>query len=94
MSDTGYIRGRPAFWDGEVWRWQDTEEPAGPVWGGVERPCPKCGEMATPEGYDPCIGHDPGASSVCCGHGLERPSIKMVDPRAEKPRPEILDWDF
>lgn len=75
MTATGYIRGRAAHYDGSIYRWDDTDEPAGPTWGGVERPCPECGEMATAEGYDSCIGFVPGATSVCCGHGAERPIL-------------------
>lgn len=35
------------------------------------RPCPKCGKLPTPEGYDACLGHIPGAIAACCGHGIE-----------------------
>lgn len=44
----------------------------------IERPCVKCNLMPTPEGYDPCIGHVPGAVSVCCGHGVEEP-IRVME---------------
>lgn len=27
MTATGKIRGRPVYWDGEVWRYLDTEQP-------------------------------------------------------------------
>ena len=81
MSATGFIRGRPAYYDGTIYRWQDTHAPAGPTWGGPERPCPACGELATSEGYDPCIGYVLGASSVCCGHGVEEPTqVMAVEP--------------
>ena len=34
-----------------------------------EKPCIRCGEMPTKEGYDACLGYIPGAISACCGHG-------------------------
>jgi len=43
------------------------------------RPCPKCGKMPTPEGYDACLGHIPGATAACCGHGVEEPYILWDD---------------
>lgn len=85
MSATGQMRGHPVTWDGDHWRYED-----GVIADG-SRPCVKCGEPPTPEGYDACIGHVPGAVSVCCGHGIEAPYF--VGSQAE-PRPEILDWDF
>ena len=36
-----------------------------------KRPCKKCKCFPTPEGYDACLGHIPGARSACCGHGVE-----------------------
>ena len=39
------------------------------------RPCKRCGQMPTKEGYDACLGHVEGASSACCGHGAEEPYI-------------------
>lgn len=40
---------------------------------GRERPCVACGLPPTPEGYDACLGFVEGASSACCGHGVEEP---------------------
>lgn len=40
-----------------------------------ERPCPRCGEMPTPEGHDACLGTLPNVKSACCGHGVEKPYI-------------------
>ena len=79
MSAHGYIRGREAVSDGDIWSWADNGEPC-PGWsGGPERPCPQCGLTADTEQQpgltlnpDPCIGDIPGASDVCCGHGRER----------------------
>lgn len=39
------------------------------------RPCAHCGEFATPEGFDACLGFVPGAVSACCGHGIGPESI-------------------
>lgn len=41
------------------------------------RPCKQCGRYATPEGYDACVGFVPGATSVCCGHGVSEPILVM-----------------
>jgi len=63
-------RGHQIYYDGVVWRYVDTNE--------IDtdsRPCKKCGRMPTKEGYDACIGHIEGASSACCGHGIEEPYI-------------------
>lgn len=65
---TAYQRGHLIYWDPqrEAWFYWDDQSPAT-----VERPCVKCDKMPTPEGYDPCLGHIPGAKSACCGHGVE-----------------------
>ena len=34
-------------------------------------PCTRCGEPPTKEGYDKCLGHLPGVTAGCCGHGVE-----------------------
>lgn len=65
MSATGQMRGHRVTWDGEAWRYDDGELADG------LRPCVKCGEPPTPEGYDACLGYLPGVSSACCGHGIE-----------------------
>lgn len=74
MSETlpakrAYCRGHPIRYDEDrdAWIWADTGRP-------VEeepRPCPRCGRMPTPEGHDACLGRIPGATSACCGHGVE-----------------------
>lgn len=69
MTAAGFIRGRAAYYDGDVWRFTDTDALA-PGWGGAERPCPACGETADVGGPDPCIGYRPGVVSACCGHGI------------------------
>lgn len=42
-----------------------------------DRPCPRCGRLPTPEGYDACLGHIPGCVSACCGHGAHGPILIM-----------------
>lgn len=49
------------------WRWADTLEPVGDE----IRPCPHCGKIPTKEGEDGCLGHLPGVTHACCGHGVE-----------------------
>lgn len=41
------------------------------------RPCKRCGCMPTKEGYDACLGHIEGATSACCGHGVNKPILIM-----------------
>lgn len=63
----GYNRGNPIeYLDGE-WVYSDNKVPLE----NEERPCVRCGRMPTPEGYDACLGHIEGATSACCGHGIE-----------------------
>ena len=70
MTARSHQRGWPIIWNGQ-WVYKDTHEPIS-----VERPCHRCGQMPTPEGYDACIGHIPNVSSACCGHGVEAPYTK------------------
>lgn len=42
-------------------------------------PCPKCGELPTPEGHDPCIKNLPGVVFACCGHGVDRGYVYFAD---------------
>lgn len=68
---TSHYRGHKIYYDGYIWRYCDnnkstTEE---------ERPCARCGKMPTKEGYDACLGRIEGATSACCGHGVEKPYI-------------------
>ena len=73
MSAHAYSRGHPIQYAAGCWRYSDTGEPID----GHERPCARCGKMPTPEGYDACLGHIDGATSACCGHGVEAPYIVM-----------------
>lgn len=72
MTATATIYGHAVYWDegAETYRYEDDGSPVI-----HERPCPLCHQPPTPEGYDACLGYIPGASSFCCGHGIEPPSI-------------------
>lgn len=65
-----FSRGHEIYWDGELWRYSDN----GAVYDDT-RSCKRCGRQPTPEGYDACLGCVPGATSVCCGHGVESPFV-------------------
>lgn len=62
---TSFSRGHEIYYDGTVWRYNDTGEIDND-----SRPCKRCGCMPTKEGYDACLGHIDGATSACCGHGV------------------------
>ena len=67
---TAHSRGHEIYLDGCVWRYTDTNEIHDD-----SRACKKCNCMPTKEGYDACIGKIEGATSACCGHGVEQPYI-------------------
>ena len=72
-DDKAHFRGHPITWDGQAWRFDDTNEPT-PGYGGdpIPRPCAKCGaQMPLGEGeVDECLGVLPGVDNACCGHGI------------------------
>lgn len=63
----GHSRGWDIYYDGKDWRYADNDKIMDD-----SRPCKRCGRMPTAEGYDACLGHVPGATSACCGHGVEK----------------------
>jgi len=65
MTAQAHSRGWPTEWDGRRWIYSDTRKPDT-----GRRTCRRCGRKPTPEGYDACLGHIPGATSACCGHGV------------------------
>jgi len=65
MSATSFVRGWPVEFRAGYWAYADTGQPID----SPPRPCPRCGRLPTPEGYDACLGHVPGCTSACCGHG-------------------------
>lgn len=63
-----FVRGHAVEYRNEAWVYADNGQPVDDL-----RPCPKCGEMPTAEGYDACLGFVHGVSSACCGHGVDPP---------------------
>lgn len=47
------------------WVYADTHQPTDQL----DRPCTHCGQRATAEGHDACLGALPGVANACCGHG-------------------------
>lgn len=45
---------------------------------GSNRPCKRCGELATEDGHDACMANLPGVVNACCGHG-DGPGYIMFD---------------
>ncbi|HEY7767371.1 hypothetical protein [Longimicrobium sp.] len=72
MSATAYAYGHPIVYADGAWRYADTGEA---IDGAAPRLCPACQLPPTPEGYDPCLGFIPGATSACCGHGVQEPFV-------------------
>lgn len=70
---TTHYRGHEIKYNNGQWVYSDNNIP-------IEkeiRPCTKCGRMPTTEGYDACLGFIPGATSACCGHGIEKGYVVM-----------------
>lgn len=65
MTARSHNRGHPTVYVDDEWRWADTLNICKD-----DRPCIRCGEMPTPEGYDACLGYVEGVTSACCGHGV------------------------
>jgi hypothetical protein len=63
--------------DGETWSWADTGEPINSHEEADRRPCARCGNPPNEAGEDFCTGHVPGVSSMCCGHGVEKPYLQF-----------------
>jgi len=72
MSVLSHSRGHAIYFDGSEWRYVDNEK----LLRDEERACIRCGKLPTPEGFDACMGHIENATSVCCGHGVEREVIQ------------------
>lgn len=75
---TTYSRGHKTYYDGREWRYMNTNE----IDDG-KCPCARCGRLPTAEGYDACLGYIPGATSACCGHGVESPYVVYEDEGRE-----------
>lgn len=76
MVATSYNRGHKVYYNEELGEWLYCDDNSSTS---VERPCARCGRMATNEGYDSCVGHIEGATSVCCGHGIKKPIMKWEE---------------
>jgi hypothetical protein len=63
-----YVRGHLCEYQNSKWIYSDNRVPIG----NEVRPCKRCGEMPTSEGYDTCLGYISGAISACCGHGINK----------------------
>lgn len=70
MTVSGQMRGHPVICDGVRWVYADGSTAPD------DRPCALCDRPPTHEGYDACLGHIEGATSACCGHGVEEPYIR------------------
>ena len=68
MTATSYLRGHLIECIDGVFYYVNDGTPTV----GSDRPCGKCGQDRTPEGYDACLGYIPGAMNACCGHGDDR----------------------
>lgn len=79
MVAKSHQRGHSIEYLAGQWRYSDTGELAD-----YDRPCKRCGEMPTAEGYDACTGYVLGASSVCCGHGISAPICVLESLAAQK----------
>ncbi|MDL2212118.1 hypothetical protein LJB88_04505 [Erysipelotrichaceae bacterium OttesenSCG-928-M19] len=70
-----HSRGHTIYYDGKQWLYVDTDKPIDEI-----RPCKRCGKspiFIDGVGYvDACLGYIEGATSVCCGHGIEEKIIK------------------
>jgi hypothetical protein len=67
---TAYSRGHKIEYVSNKWIYSDNKQSFDD-----SRPCKRCRKMPTKEGYDACLGHIPGATAACCGHGTELPYV-------------------
>ena len=64
---TSHERGHLIYWsqNKQSWFYLDTNKKADD-----SRPCLRCKQIPTPEGFDACLGYIEGVKSACCGHGV------------------------
>ena len=72
MAAKSYSRGWDIYFDGENQRYSDDHKMMDD-----SRPCKRCGQMPTKEGYDACLGYIDGAKAACCGHGVGEKYVVM-----------------
>ncbi|TFJ92183.1 hypothetical protein E4U82_13915 [Lentibacillus salicampi] len=78
MTAKSHLRGHPIEYLNDEWVYCDTKETT--VETHKERPCGYCGEHATKEGHDACLGTLPGVMNACCGHGrLNEAYVQLWD---------------
>lgn len=70
MVVKSHSRGHEIIFKNNTWIYSDTLSPIEEY-----RPCKKCGKTPTVEGYDACLGYVEGATSACCGHGIEEKEV-------------------
>lgn len=68
MTTVSLLRGHRIHFESGRWVYSDTSEPTEKMH--KKRPCGQCGEYATEDGHDACIGTLQGVMNACCGHGL------------------------
>lgn len=68
MAARSFERGWPIIFIDGHWVYEDYGKP---ITG--KRACRHCEQKPTSKGYDACIGYVAGATSICCGHGVESP---------------------
>jgi len=68
VSVLSHSRGHSIYFDENSWRYSDT----GNLIENEQRVCVRCGKPPTAEGFDACKGYVKNATSVCCGHGVEK----------------------
>lgn len=61
-------------WNRQKWVYVDTQKSIK-----TERPCIRCKQMPTKEGYDACLGKLDGVKNACCGHGVEGRYIQYIN---------------
>ena len=68
MGVISFLRGHTIEYFEGHWYYVDTGELTD-----NERPCIRCGQLPTPEGYDACLGYLYNVEYACCGHGVAEP---------------------
>ncbi len=72
MTGRSHVRGWACEFKGGRWVFTDNGRATD-----HSRACRRCGRKPTPEGYDACLGHIPGATGACCGHGVDDGFVRM-----------------
>lgn len=78
---TSYSRGHQIYLDKESnWRYSDNDDLFNIKGSDIfyERQCKKCGCLPNEDGSDHCLGYIKGATSACCGHGVEKPYVILT----------------